>query len=776
MTDPQMEAVREILAACLAAWRAGWIWPVAALVGAVVVGVVARATGFPAGPRGRRVIGWGGLAAALGLGLAFAWSEQSLLDDAFISFRYAKNLLAGHGLVFNIGERVEGYTNFLWTLGLAGVAAVTRVEIPLVAFFGSLASFVANLVVIGLIGRRLSAPEPGQCHVPLAALWLAVQYHFHEYGTTGLETMFASLLVNSAVLARLVLGRGRGNAAAGALLILATLTRPDHALFYAVGAAVLVAEHVPTLWRERRRRVALVASVKALCLESLAYAAPFLVYVVYLGWKFVYYGSLVPNTYYAYSASESYWSQGLIYGLITLLAGHWWVVLPMFGLWLATGPDAHAQWFKRFAGLGVAAFVIYVLKIGGDKMASRFFITVMPLVMLGVEQWLHRLARRSDRRPAWAAIAAVALLAATTHGFALLKSGETRWGVCDSPTAYSLVTRRPVRVSRNDRTRVPRRFNELLPGRGIETVFAAGGIGIPGYYLDLPLVDRNGLTDAVVAHLPLEKRGRVGHERRAPSAYLDARQVRFLQYTPKGIRATFGQVRLDDRRTRFFLWRYDNRLVQQMRERAPEIGFVDFPAYLDKETPGLVNHSPLEVAKLLAEFDHYYFAINHDPARRAPFVRRFVRLWDFEDQRFPAGTAAEGAFAQRLPFIHPEADADYQVRGHQGDSVLGTPATGRWTGTVTFPPFTIEGDVLGFLFAGGKRRSAQARLIVDGQVVARASGRGDSHLRWVTWPVTKFQGRTATVVVEDASRKTRVLFDMFFEAMVNAPPAESDPL
>ena len=37
-------------------------------------------------------------------------------DDAFITFRYAHNLLTGHGMVFNPGERVEGYTNFLWVL------------------------------------------------------------------------------------------------------------------------------------------------------------------------------------------------------------------------------------------------------------------------------------------------------------------------------------------------------------------------------------------------------------------------------------------------------------------------------------------------------------------------------------------------------------------------------------------------------------------------------------------------------------------------------------
>src|SRR5512135_1832902 len=37
------------------------------------------------------------------------------VDDAYISFRYAQNAILGHGLVFNPGERVEGFTNFLWT-------------------------------------------------------------------------------------------------------------------------------------------------------------------------------------------------------------------------------------------------------------------------------------------------------------------------------------------------------------------------------------------------------------------------------------------------------------------------------------------------------------------------------------------------------------------------------------------------------------------------------------------------------------------------------------
>ena len=50
-------------------------------------------------------------------------------DDAFISFRYAKNLSEGTGLVYNAGEYVEGYSNFLWTLFLA-LGAFFELDLP----------------------------------------------------------------------------------------------------------------------------------------------------------------------------------------------------------------------------------------------------------------------------------------------------------------------------------------------------------------------------------------------------------------------------------------------------------------------------------------------------------------------------------------------------------------------------------------------------------------------------------------------------------------------
>jgi len=63
-------------------------------------------------------------------------------EDAFISIRYAQNLVDGHGLVYNAGERVEGYTNFLWTLLLAGGLKLGVPPVPLARYMSMAAAFL----------------------------------------------------------------------------------------------------------------------------------------------------------------------------------------------------------------------------------------------------------------------------------------------------------------------------------------------------------------------------------------------------------------------------------------------------------------------------------------------------------------------------------------------------------------------------------------------------------------------------------------------------------
>ena len=250
---------------------------------------------LPSGPRlhariflwiGAAVTAWGTLRA-----LHFSW----VCDDAYLSFRYARNLTRGMGLVFNAGERVEGYTNFLWTLWCAlGLRLGVTPETWSVLW--GVACFTASLMLLCVftLWRRR---ETGSFLLPVAAMLAASHRDWAIYATSGLEASLLCLLAVGGYLLLVLrpLAPARA-AAAGAELGLASLTRPDGILFAALGGLFV-------LWTARPRwRVAL------------AYAIPFLaVWLPWMMWKLGYYGDVFPNTYYAKSAYLPWYEQGLVY-------------------------------------------------------------------------------------------------------------------------------------------------------------------------------------------------------------------------------------------------------------------------------------------------------------------------------------------------------------------------------------------------------------------------------------------------------------------------------
>jgi arabinofuranosyltransferase len=99
--------------------------------------------------------------AALGL-VAHALAYRFVCDDAYISFRYAYNF-AHHGeLSYNRGERVEGYTNFLWTLAI-GLLMRVGVEPELSSQLLGATSGAAALVLLFLLTQKLG--QAGGCFV-----------------------------------------------------------------------------------------------------------------------------------------------------------------------------------------------------------------------------------------------------------------------------------------------------------------------------------------------------------------------------------------------------------------------------------------------------------------------------------------------------------------------------------------------------------------------------------------------------------------------------------
>ena len=119
--------------------------------------------------------------------LASLWDAiryRWLSDDAFISFRYAKHWSEGHGLVYNVGEWVEGYTNLLWTLWI-GFGMSLGWQPEWFAHGSSILAYTLMLGVLLLFGHRsLSIPM----------VLVAGMTHVRLFATSGLETQWFGYL------------------------------------------------------------------------------------------------------------------------------------------------------------------------------------------------------------------------------------------------------------------------------------------------------------------------------------------------------------------------------------------------------------------------------------------------------------------------------------------------------------------------------------------------------------------------------------------------------
>ena len=138
------------------------------------------------------------LALAIFFGYHHAVVGDWMLDDAFISFRYARNFAEGHGLVYNPGEDpVEGYTNFLWTF-LLGLGAMADLDIVHLSRVLGAAAAVLTLVLVANAHRFIARMTP--LASALAVLFLATYAVFLPWPTSGMETTLFGLLLLAALL------------------------------------------------------------------------------------------------------------------------------------------------------------------------------------------------------------------------------------------------------------------------------------------------------------------------------------------------------------------------------------------------------------------------------------------------------------------------------------------------------------------------------------------------------------------------------------------------
>jgi len=426
------------------------------------------------------------------------WQWYFLSDDAFISFRYALHLTQGHGLVWNPGEPVEGYTNFLWVL-LMALSMILGVPVEYASNAISILCGVGVLVLL----FRFAAARLSLTFTWALILVLCSSRSFAAWCTSGLETMFYTLLVFIG-LERYLFERANVSRVAiqsSLALALASLTRPDGGLFmFAVGLFFLF-----DILRGRRSLI-----------SGVIWALPYLLIVGgHLAWRLDYYGYLLPNTFYA-KVNGLWLTQAVKY--FTLFNDYYNIVwlLPLCLLPLYT----RRRYEYFFLATVTAIYLVYLTFIGGDRFEFRFLVVVFPyfyfLLVSGIEDLQSVLPKRAGIA---VSIALVLLLLGTTLYGSIHKIGNrNRYGIA------SLQLMKNYAEDRAEQGKFLRSLIDegLLPE---DTVISVGGAGALPYYSRMVTVDRRGLSDIHIAHTPIEDRGRVAHEHDAPAEYLRERKV-----------------------------------------------------------------------------------------------------------------------------------------------------------------------------------------------------------------------------------------------------------
>jgi arabinofuranosyltransferase len=468
--------------------------------------------------------------------IASAW----LGDDAYILLRTVDNALNGHGLRWNIAERVQSYTCPLWTLLLSLIIGMTR-EFYYTTLIVSL--LATALTVAGLL--RLARSPQGAA---LALLALLLSKAFVDYSSSGLENPLTHLLVLAfvAALEHPDLAPTRRTGLLALLTALLALNRLD--------AVVLVAPALAYhLWQQRSRRPWAMAGLGLMPL------------LAWEGFSLLYYGFAFPNTAYAklYTAIPrgELWTQGMVYLLDSLTFDP--VTLPlMAGTALAAGLSRQPSLAALMAG--PLLYAVYAVSVGGDFMSGRFFSAsvVLSAAVLALWPW-----RAQGPKLRWQ-IAALWAMLMIILGFqgpfpAPLALGDYRasdeWGVvgksgiADERGMYYRYTG----LLSSSRQAGPLTHEWARQGQnwaGKPAVEAEFSVGFMGFYAGpaVHIVDRLALNDALLARLPAKKPWRIGHfERALPAGYLESLRTGRNQLADPQIARLYAQIQ---RITRGPLW------------------------------------------------------------------------------------------------------------------------------------------------------------------------------------------------------------------------------
>jgi len=422
--------------------------------------------------------------AALGLDLFF---YHITLEDAFITFRYARHLAEGHGLgAWNTqGPRVEGYTSLLWLLLIGGGARLGLNPLTLskvvgigchlasIAFLFSLPSLFRDGLPEGHVLMRCGGAV-GQLAAALIALYLP----FSWYASSGMESSAFAFLATVVVVTAGLRGR-RARISLTTAAVLIVLTRPE-------GMLIALAANAYALLVAKRQGEGLTSALASAAATGVTIAALTTLRVVV-------FGNWLPNTYYAKvgGAGAMHLDYGVRY-VRAYLRTHFAICIPI-GVLAAWSLPARRRpgvsWLMFLMGLTLV-YTAYVMRVGGDNPWAfpcwRHFVHICGLLAILLASAMVLF---FERRAAVSLIGLALILVVTTR----LMVSSRPWVRIDLRDTLSHLPR-----LHHDR---PSPYYTWLADLTLSTNTLATALGgeLP-YVVDCQVIDMLGLNDRYIAH------------------------------------------------------------------------------------------------------------------------------------------------------------------------------------------------------------------------------------------------------------------------------------
>ena len=403
--------------------------------------------------------------------LLLAWHLNTITEDAYISFRYAWHFAEGLGFRWNPGDPpVEGFTNFMWTMILAGMH-ILGLDMEITSRILGLIFAVSTLVVVWCMAGRYCSG--GRWWKYTGAVFLALSPPFVSWASSGLETtMFTFLVTLGIFLYFIFYETGKYRFLWSVILLSAALTRPEGLLFF-----IILAIHLLITQKFNKNNI----------ITLLPFIVPFILFEI---WRIIYFGEFLPNIFYAKTGfTSAMFLRGLKYTLKFFLV----TAVPILGI--LTLFRLRKPW-----GLILticALYCFYVIAVGGDYMHYfRFFVPIMPLMALLAGEGFNRL---REKKAVLGYSIGIILTALMIFG-AFYPFGIKPSAVIAEPKPLYYIPAKPMLMFERYQAARLKLLGETFAGvqRPGESM-ATSAIGIIGYVTELNIYDFHGLTDPYVA-------------------------------------------------------------------------------------------------------------------------------------------------------------------------------------------------------------------------------------------------------------------------------------